>query len=285
MPRLVVLTQREQDASRFLARLNLLGVIPEGILVADRPAPAAQRMPLRAWASLRLGRRPGAEPGRDGATDADALLRGGARELHRVGPLGGDRTLAALSGLQPDWLLLHGAGLVSRSVLALPRRGTLNVHPGLLPWVRGSGVVHASLARDVPAGVTLHLVDAGIDTGRIVQRQLVPVTGTDTLASLALRCHERAQDVFLAVAAAIARGTEPPRAPLQPRYPICRWPTPDAAAIAADALADGKGVQLYERWRSWFGGDVIPNEAGAFPAVAVEPIEKGSGDTPPREAG
>jgi methionyl-tRNA formyltransferase len=58
----------------------------------------------------------------------------------------------------------------------VPHLGVLNVHLGLLPEVRGMSSPEWSLIKHIPVGVTIHYVDAGIDTGPILQRCEYPGT-------------------------------------------------------------------------------------------------------------
>ncbi len=51
----------------------------------------------------------------------------------------------------------------------MPRLGILNVHLGLLPEVRGMSSPEWSLLQGVPLGITFHYMDAGIDTGPVLQ--------------------------------------------------------------------------------------------------------------------
>ena len=65
---------------------------------------------------------------------------------------------------------------------------TVNVHPSMLPAFPGADAVGAALAAGVTStGVTVHWIDAGVDTGQIVAQTVVPVEDDDTVESL----HER----------------------------------------------------------------------------------------------
>lgn len=70
-----------------------------------------------------------------------------------------------------DLFLLASYGkILPQSLLDLPAHGTLNVHPSLLPRYRGPSPVRTGIlddARDA-AGVTIMLLDAGMDTGPII---------------------------------------------------------------------------------------------------------------------
>ena len=58
----------------------------------------------------------------------------------------------------------------------------VNVHPSLLPAFPGAGAIEDALAAGVETtGVTVHLVDEGIDTGPVIRQEPVPVEPRETL--------------------------------------------------------------------------------------------------------
>jgi methionyl-tRNA formyltransferase len=70
-------------------------------------------------------------------------------------------------------------------MLDAPRLGCLNIHASLLPRWRGAGPIQASiLAGDAETGVTIMQMEAGLDTGPMLLRDSVPITGTTTAAGL-----------------------------------------------------------------------------------------------------
>ena len=79
-------------------------------------------------------------------------------------------SLTGLADLKPDVVVVAAYGqILPQAVLDVPRRGCLNVHPSLLPRFRGvSPVPAAILAGDQFTGVSVMLLDAGIDTGPIL---------------------------------------------------------------------------------------------------------------------
>jgi len=101
--------------------------------------------------------------------------------------------------LMGDWLAARDVELV---VLAgfleiltpafVDRFPTINVHPSLLPAFPGLKAWEQALAAGVPeTGVTVHLVDAGLDTGPPIAQEPVPIRPGDDSAAL----HERIQAV------------------------------------------------------------------------------------------
>lgn len=82
----------------------------------------------------------------------------------------GADAIACLREWSPDLLIFTGGNILRKPLLDVPRLGVLNVHLGMLPEVRGMSSPEWSLLNGVPIGVTIHLMDAGIDTGPVLQR-------------------------------------------------------------------------------------------------------------------
>jgi len=83
--------------------------------------------------------------------------------------------------LHVEWLVLAGyMRLIGDTLLmAYPNR-ILNIHPSLLPSFPGKDAIGQALAHGVKVtGVTVHYVDAGMDTGQIVAQQAVEIEGCD----------------------------------------------------------------------------------------------------------
>jgi methionyl-tRNA formyltransferase len=79
--------------------------------------------------------------------------------------------------------------------LALPRLGTLNCHPSLLPHNRGKHYNFWNLVEDVPFGVTIHWVDPGIDSGDIAFQRPIAKSWEDDGRTL----YEKAQRATVAL--------------------------------------------------------------------------------------
>lgn len=60
----------------------------------------------------------------------------------------------------------------------------LNVHPSLLPFGKGKYGYFWSIINSEPFGVTIHLVDEGIDSGKILAQKVISVESTDTAGDL-----------------------------------------------------------------------------------------------------
>ena len=94
-----------------------------------------------------------------------------------------------LASFQPELIIVAAFGyILPPEVLSLPRFACLNIHPSLLPQHRGpSPVADAILCGDELTGVTIMLMDRGMDTGPILAQEKVGVSFMDTTGSLTSR--------------------------------------------------------------------------------------------------
>lgn len=110
-------------------------------------------------------------------------------------PVGADRAkwntdlVIALRDLDPDLIVSAGFMRVLGSAVVDEFEGRIiNTHPALLPLFPGAHGVRDALAAGARVtGTTVHFVDAGVDTGRIIAQAQVAVLDDDTEATL----HER----------------------------------------------------------------------------------------------
>jgi len=86
-----------------------------------------------------------------------------------------------LKKLDPDAVVVNGTRIVSRKVIDCIRRPFLNTHAGITPRYRGVHGGYWALVHDDAehCGVTVHLVDAGVDTGGVLYQQQIHVEDSD----------------------------------------------------------------------------------------------------------
>jgi len=171
------------------------------------------------------------------------------RRLVLTGPVNGRAMTRALRRLDPDVVVLaRCAVILEPHLLSIPREGVVNVHPGLLPWIRGNSPVTHSVLRGVPLGASAFRVDPGIDTGALLERRLLPVRGDETPDRLWDALHRLWVEMTADLAQAALAGPLPAGTPQPQRFPLCR----DAAAVERDAAAEavgrGEARALFERW-------------------------------------
>lgn len=102
------------------------------------------------------------------------------------GSLKKPENIEALAGYNADLYIVAAFGqILPQAVLDQPRYGTLNIHASLLPRYRGvSPISEAILQGDSETGVTIMLLDAGVDTGPMLLKRSIPLTGEETTGSL-----------------------------------------------------------------------------------------------------
>jgi methionyl-tRNA formyltransferase len=109
----------------------------------------------------------------------------------------GDEAVATLRELRPDVCVVAAYGhILPPAILDVPQFGFVNVHASLLPRHRGASPIQAAiLAGDDETGITIMLIDAGLDTGPILARRAIPIGDDDTTGSL----HDRLADLGAAL--------------------------------------------------------------------------------------
>ncbi len=86
-------------------------------------------------------------------------------------------------------LNVHSLSIVHDDVTRAPAIGSFNLHPGPLPAYAGMNVVTWAIVRgETSHGVTLHWMDAGVDTGAVAYAVRFPVAADDTGLSVFTRC-------------------------------------------------------------------------------------------------
>src|SRR5688572_16771454 len=109
-------------------------------------------------------------------------------EILDVASANDDRTIAILRELAPRVVVVNGTRILSRRLLESTSAVFLNMHAGITPRYRGVHGGYWALAnRDREnAGVTVHLVNTGIDTGGIVYQHRILPTDRDNFTTYPL---------------------------------------------------------------------------------------------------
>lgn len=165
-------------------------------------------------------------------------------------------SMAAVAALDPDLLVLADYGqIVPASLLSLPVRGALNLHPSLLPRHRGASPIPATiLAGDRETGVSLMLMDAGLDTGPVIAQAVRPMRGDETspeleadLAHAAAALLERTLDDWLRGA---LQPSPQPADGASVTHPLRREDGRLDPSVPADRLE--RQVRAYQPWPGSF---------------------------------
>jgi peptidoglycan/xylan/chitin deacetylase (PgdA/CDA1 family) len=114
----------------------------------------------------------------------DVAARYGFRVVE-VGNLNGPQAIAALRECAPDLGVVLGTRILRRPTFSVPSLGCINLHKGKVPEFRGLPPGFWELYEGSrTAGVTVHFVDAGLDTGDIIGAADIPIHPNETEVSL-----------------------------------------------------------------------------------------------------
>jgi len=94
--------------------------------------------------------------------------------------------LETFRSISPDMVVLAAFGqILPKEIIEFPRFGCLNVHPSLLPQYRGAAPINWALINgDRKTGVTIMLMDEGVDSGDILLQEEVAIDPDDTFDDL-----------------------------------------------------------------------------------------------------
>jgi methionyl-tRNA formyltransferase len=132
-------------------------------------------------------------PGRRGAAPRPTPVADAARRLGlplaEVETVRAGAGFEALAGSEPDVLVVVAYGeILPPAVLEVPAVAPVNVHFSLLPELRGASPVQAALLRGLErTGVTVMVMDAGLDTGPVLRQRGEPIAPEDDAGSLGAR--------------------------------------------------------------------------------------------------
>jgi methionyl-tRNA formyltransferase len=157
-----------------LAQLHAAG--HEIVLVLSQPdRPAGRGMKLQACAVKQYALDHGMPVAQPRSLRLDGKFPDEASAAH-----------AAIEAAQADAMVVAAYGLIlPQWTLDAPRLGCFNIHASLLPRWRGAAPIHRAIeAGDLETGVTIMQMDAGLDTGDMLLVGKLPITITDSTATV-----------------------------------------------------------------------------------------------------
>lgn len=124
-----------------------------------------------------------------------------------------DTLRAQVAARSPDAIVVVAYGrILPQWMLDLPRLGCLNGHASLLPRWRGAAPIQWAIASgDEQTGVTTMRLDAGLDTGPMLLKQVVEITPSTTAPELFLSLAEIGAQLMVATLAGLEAGTITPQ--------------------------------------------------------------------------
>ncbi len=179
---------------------------------------------------------------------------GNGAAVRRVKPdaLNTDETVAFLKTQRADVLLVYGTNLIKPPLLDAFEGRMINMHLGLSPYYRGTATNFYPLVNDEPefVGATIHLIDAGIDSGAIIHQARPEIVADDTPHTVGCKA-------IIAGVAKIIQSLAEYEAGIMPAVP--QWPIetprlyrrrdyhPSHVVNLYDMLADGLFRKYVER--------------------------------------
>ncbi|WP_210486291.1 formyl transferase [Rufibacter aurantiacus] len=109
-------------------------------------------------------------------------------KIFHVPSANSNECIKVLHDLQPDIIVVNGTRIISRPTLNACNSIYLNIHAGITPLYRGvHGGYWALVNNDkINCGVTVHIVDSGIDTGKIIYQGRITVGADDNFSTYPL---------------------------------------------------------------------------------------------------
>jgi len=186
---------------------------------------------------------------------------------------------ARLAELNPEAVVVAAFGLIlPPEVLNLPPYGCLNVHPSLLPRHRGPAPVAAALlAGDEVTGVSIMLMDEGVDTGPVLARRELPILPEDDARSLTEKLGRLGGELLLEVLPRWQRGEIVPQPQDHSRATYSRMIRKEEGELdwRLPALELWRRVRAFNpspgTWTLWRGRRLKVLSAFPRPDVAAEP--------------
>jgi methionyl-tRNA formyltransferase len=126
------------------------------------------------------------------------LRRTKQRQVRTFNDVNSAETCAWIESLAPDYIAsCYFNQLIRPDVYKIPKVACVNMHPALLPALRGPDPCYRAMEQQLEtSGFTIHLVDESFDTGGILHQEEYRLPETDSLLSLSVDMWSKGADVF-----------------------------------------------------------------------------------------
>lgn len=101
-----------------------------------------------------------------------------------VSSINDGKAVAYLDSVSPQWLIYSGGGIIREGVINTMKGRILNAHQGPLPEVRGMNAAEWAILLEQRREITIHLIDKGIDTGKIITTLPFTAEAGDTINAI-----------------------------------------------------------------------------------------------------
>ena len=134
--------------------------------------------------------------------------------------------LNKINEIKPDLIIcIRYAEILKNSLLTIPNGGVINFHPSLLPKYKGMApIFQALLHNENEIGFSLHYIDEGIDTGKIIKRQKIKTEKNESVSHIAIRAHVVAGYELLSILNNLKKGDKKTEQITQDNGNYFSWP-------------------------------------------------------------
>jgi len=116
--------------------------------------------------------------------------------------------LKLIEKIKPDILVSCGfRHVVPANIRRIPPRGCINIHSSYLPYNKGANPNVWSIIESTPAGVSIHYMDDGIDTGEIIARRMVETAFSDNAKDVYEKLEDGQVELFIEMWDQIKQGS------------------------------------------------------------------------------
>jgi hypothetical protein len=124
-----------------------------------------------------------------------------------------EHTVKVLSRLQADFIVRVSGGVLREKVFSTARVAALNIHHGVASQIRGMWSIPWAIVEGRPEwiGATVHIIDAGIDTGAVLWCGSPQLAPGDTAIDLFFRAHLEAVEALVSCIQKLSHGFQPVR--------------------------------------------------------------------------
>ena len=168
------------------------------------------------------------------------------------------KLLEQIRALTPDIAFVCSYNfLLPKELYEIPKLGTINFHPSLLPNYRGANpYYHAMINKEKNTGVTMHYLDETFDTGDIIKQIKVPILPNDTMGSLFNRMNEATAKLCIETVNRLERNEKLPRTPQQKNVEFIKAPKiyADTDDVKIDWNKSIEDIELFIRALNPFFG-------------------------------
>lgn len=162
---------------------------------------------------------------------------------------GNDELVQTLKTLQPDIFIIIAYGkIIPEEILAIPKMGSINVHPSLLPKYRGPSPLQTAIAnQDEETGVSIMLIDEKMDHGPILSQVSMTIEPDDTYEAMLEKTVKVASSPLVVAIKGFLSGDIHPTPQDHESATFCKMMTKEDGNIDWNMTAE----EIYARFRAF----------------------------------